>query len=105
MKISFTDRCGYKKANQNKPYYFVIQCVFLCSILLFPLVERFAPCFTSLLNMCMTASGVALVVYCLEDMRKEYAADKVVNITSGLYAAFFLFATIALHYLCSCHHS
>lgn len=103
MKISFTDRCGYKKENRNKPYYLVIQCVFLCCILLYPFIERFVPGFTPLLNIWIATAGISLTVYCLEDMRKEYVSDKIINITSGLYAAFYLFASIALHYFYNCY--
>lgn len=96
MKISFKDRCGYKKGNRERPYYLVIANIFVYSMLAFILSNRLLPGYVQTFEIFMSVSGLALVAYCLEEARREYVCAKVLNLTSCLYALFYIAALILL---------
>lgn len=99
MKLNYQDKCGYQKQSWNNLYFPIFSYLYLISILLHLLAERWCSSFCQLIDIILYTSNLFLIVYCTGILRKEYKEEKTLNITTCLYIAFYTIAMFAMYYL------
>lgn len=99
MKLNYQNKCGYRKQNWNDIYYPIVSYLYIVSILLSPLAERWFPSFRQPIDIAMYTSNLYMIVYCAGTLRKEWQEEKTLNITTCLFVLMYTAALFLLHYL------
>lgn len=99
MRLSYQNKCGYRKQSWNNVYYPIVSYLYIISILLSILAERWFPSFRQPIDIAMYTSNLFLIVYCIGTLRKECQEDKTLNITTCIYILVYIAAMFILHYL------
>lgn len=99
MKTSFQDRCGYKKESWNNLYYPILSYVWIFSVGLSILSERWFPAVRELIDTIMIGSNLSLIIYCAGVLRKELCKFGILNLTTCGYILLYTTAMFLLYYL------
>lgn len=99
MKTSFQDRCGYRKESWNNLYYPTLSYVWIFSVGLSVVAERWFPVMRQLADVIMIGSNLSLIVYCIGMLRKELRESGTLNVTTCCYILMYVVALFLLYYL------
>lgn len=99
MKFNYQNKCGYRRQSWDNVYYPIVSYLYIVSILLSILAERWFPSFRQPIEIAMYTSNLFLIVYCIGALCKEYREEKTLNITTCIYVLVYTAAMFLLHYL------
>lgn len=99
MKLTYQDKCGYRKQSWANTYYPIVSYVYIFSILLIILAARWFPEFRQPIDIAFHTSSLYLIIYCSGELRKELQQEKSFNVTTFMYTLMYLAAMFLLSYL------
>lgn len=98
MKISYQDKCGYRKQYWSNVYYPIIVNVFCILLFSIIIVHRYWNECVYMHASLLLGVGISLFVFCVGKLREEFKKEKSFNIVTLLYACFFPIVAFLINY-------
>lgn len=101
MKISYIDKCRYRKEYYNNyAYYPVLTAIFfILSLASSTVAQRYASSHADICITLLYSVSAILSIFCLKQLRDEYKNEQTFNVMTLLYACLYPAAAFLLHHL------